>query len=403
MDVQDYYEILGVKRTATQLDIENAFERCKILYETDETQASRWKLIREAYQILSEPQHRRLYDAVLQQDAADQVESSPDETPESPSQEPTTYHKGWKHDKEEYETPDWLVKYRSLQDKSFEASTQKRPQRSTVTPKKPTPQIPDRVPAKPQAKTQSTSRQLEAPAGRYQPKQVNNPPRTNHKRYWGIRSKRGLMVAFIVAMIRIALRSSYDGNDNDFRVPTFIFATSDYSSIYRFSTPTRLRIPTRVSNSSRSNSGSSTGYSFNDYRTQTAVANFTSTPSSTPFPPDFTPSATPTATYTPTATLTNTALPPSDARQRCQITNRSGDRISIYAEPDVDGAVVASLKEDRSLLVYRENEDDAWVWIPNEQDHTLVKDSFNITDLDRIWDNYILVDDVRIDYCIKSH
>lgn len=68
MKVQDYYTILGVGRNATQLDIENAYEYFKTLYESGQVDAQRWQMIEEAYDILASVENRMLYDEVLKQE-----------------------------------------------------------------------------------------------------------------------------------------------------------------------------------------------------------------------------------------------------------------------------------------------------------------------------------------------
>lgn len=63
---KDYYEILGVPRNATQEDIKKAYRRLARKYHPDfnkDPQAQeKFKEINEAYQILSDPEKRKLYD-----------------------------------------------------------------------------------------------------------------------------------------------------------------------------------------------------------------------------------------------------------------------------------------------------------------------------------------------------
>ena len=64
---RDYYEILGVPRDATQEEIKRAYRRLIRKYHpdlnpNDPTAEERFKEIREAYEVLSDPKKRELYD-----------------------------------------------------------------------------------------------------------------------------------------------------------------------------------------------------------------------------------------------------------------------------------------------------------------------------------------------------
>ncbi len=62
---QDYYEILGVARTASQDDIKKAYRRLALQYHPDragKAGEAKFKEANEAYQVLSDPQKRAAYD-----------------------------------------------------------------------------------------------------------------------------------------------------------------------------------------------------------------------------------------------------------------------------------------------------------------------------------------------------
>src|SRR5260221_8634265 len=66
-DDRDFYEILGVPRTATQDEIQQAYRKLARTYHPDVNSdpgaEDRFKDIAEAYAVLSDPQTRRRYDA----------------------------------------------------------------------------------------------------------------------------------------------------------------------------------------------------------------------------------------------------------------------------------------------------------------------------------------------------
>ncbi|MDY7011412.1 MAG: molecular chaperone DnaJ [Planctomycetota bacterium] len=68
MDKRDYYEVLGVSRTAGAADIKRAYRRNALKYHPDNYQGEkaegegRFKELAEAYEVLSDPQKRQLYD-----------------------------------------------------------------------------------------------------------------------------------------------------------------------------------------------------------------------------------------------------------------------------------------------------------------------------------------------------
>ena len=65
MNKRDYYEILGVSKTATDEEIKRAFRKLAKTYHPDNKQTgdeAKFKEVGEAYAILSDPTKRRQYD-----------------------------------------------------------------------------------------------------------------------------------------------------------------------------------------------------------------------------------------------------------------------------------------------------------------------------------------------------
>ncbi|MDO5853207.1 MAG: DnaJ domain-containing protein, partial [Thermoplasmata archaeon] len=65
---RDYYEVLGVAKDASQDDIKKAYRQLAKKYHPDvsteekEVAEAKFKEISEAYEILSDPEKRKLYD-----------------------------------------------------------------------------------------------------------------------------------------------------------------------------------------------------------------------------------------------------------------------------------------------------------------------------------------------------
>lgn len=63
---RDYYDILGVSRTATKTEIKNAYRKLALQFHPDRNKApeaeKKFKEINEAYEVLSDPKKRQVYD-----------------------------------------------------------------------------------------------------------------------------------------------------------------------------------------------------------------------------------------------------------------------------------------------------------------------------------------------------
>ncbi|WP_162674508.1 DnaJ domain-containing protein, partial [Vibrio variabilis] len=67
MSKRDFYEVLGVDRDASERDIKKAYKRLAMKYHPDRNQgddaaAEKFKEVKEAYEILTEPQKKAAYD-----------------------------------------------------------------------------------------------------------------------------------------------------------------------------------------------------------------------------------------------------------------------------------------------------------------------------------------------------
>ena len=67
MDYKDYYKILGVDRSASQKDIKSAYRKLTKKYHPDLNHGDKdaelkYRDVNEAYEVLSNPQKRKMYD-----------------------------------------------------------------------------------------------------------------------------------------------------------------------------------------------------------------------------------------------------------------------------------------------------------------------------------------------------
>ena len=67
MEVKDYYQVLGVSKTATQDDIKKAYRKLALKYHPDKNKGNKaaedkFKEISEAYEVLKDPEKRKKYD-----------------------------------------------------------------------------------------------------------------------------------------------------------------------------------------------------------------------------------------------------------------------------------------------------------------------------------------------------
>ena len=67
MAKKDYYEVLGIQRSASDDEIKKAFRKLAIKYHPDKNKGNKeaeekFKEINEAYQVLSDPQKKAQYD-----------------------------------------------------------------------------------------------------------------------------------------------------------------------------------------------------------------------------------------------------------------------------------------------------------------------------------------------------
>jgi len=74
---QDHYRVLGVPRTATAAEIKKAYRALAKRYHPDgkgKTRSEEFVLVREAYDVLSDPERRRKYDRYGNPDVDERME-----------------------------------------------------------------------------------------------------------------------------------------------------------------------------------------------------------------------------------------------------------------------------------------------------------------------------------------
>ena len=90
----DYYRFLGLAQDASQQDIEQAYRRLAKKFHPDvnpedrEWNAGLFKVLQEAYEVLSDPMFRREYDERLQASSAGQSSGGDEQVPPQPAIEP---------------------------------------------------------------------------------------------------------------------------------------------------------------------------------------------------------------------------------------------------------------------------------------------------------------------------
>ena len=66
--MKDYYEVLGVSKTASAAEIKSAYRKLALKWHPDRNKSSeseeKFKQINQAYQVLSDPKKKELYDQV---------------------------------------------------------------------------------------------------------------------------------------------------------------------------------------------------------------------------------------------------------------------------------------------------------------------------------------------------
>jgi len=67
---KDYYEVLGLDKSASDDEIKKAFKKAALKYHPDRNQGNaeaeeKFKEINEAYQVLSDPEKKQRYDQLI--------------------------------------------------------------------------------------------------------------------------------------------------------------------------------------------------------------------------------------------------------------------------------------------------------------------------------------------------
>ncbi|GAB4231403.1 MAG: hypothetical protein Kow00109_03550 [Acidobacteriota bacterium] len=86
--MSDYYRILGVSQDASREEIQRAFRRLAREHHPDaggEASGEQFRRIREAYEVLSDPQRRAAYDAERGQGVRIRIQRSPQRPPQTSS------------------------------------------------------------------------------------------------------------------------------------------------------------------------------------------------------------------------------------------------------------------------------------------------------------------------------
>ena len=85
MEYKDYYEILGVKRDATESEIKSAYRKLARKFHPDVNKTkeaeSKFKDINEAYEVLGDKAKRQRYDSLISEASLNHQEAGVQEDP----------------------------------------------------------------------------------------------------------------------------------------------------------------------------------------------------------------------------------------------------------------------------------------------------------------------------------